>query len=67
MTYADPGQARARHYYANSVPEEIAKALRLDWERDETETESEADRMGVLEEMIACAIRVAVEEGISNA
>ena len=62
----DTDMARARHYYAGSVPEEVAKALRLDWERDETDAESNADRMEALEAMIASAIRIAVVEGISN-
>lgn len=60
------GEALARHMYANGDPDEIAKALRLDWERDEADAEVEADRTEVLERMIADAIRVAVREGISD-
>lgn len=60
------GEALARHWYVRGDPDEIAKALRLDWERDEADAEVEVDRMGTLESMIADAIRVAVREGISD-
>ena len=55
--------ARARHDYAGKVPEAVAKALMIDWNREGVD----ADMWEQLELMITNALYVAVEEGLNHA